>query len=138
MNRKMTGAQIHSLRTQYGLTAAQLGELLGTSISSVFRWESLGQAQVAIDPAQLRVLTMMDQQLRARDATRRDQFVKSIGSGLLVGGGLLGLYFLLQAAFSGPAEGAADRQTVGAVARDIPTRAKSPTRRTSKKGGKKP
>lgn len=93
----MTGADVRSIRTQLGLSVPQLAELIGASQSSIYRWESLGPQEVAIDPGQARLLLLMKQQIDSQNAAA---LAKGIAAGLLLGGGLLGLYHLLDAVYS--------------------------------------
>lgn len=97
---QMTGNDVRWIRDQYKLTPPQLAELIGASPSSVYRWESAGRSVVAIDPFQKRLLALLLQQLAARYGANRGELVRAISSGMTVGGGLLGLYHLLGAAFA--------------------------------------
>jgi hypothetical protein len=119
----MTGAQIRWIREQVRLTPAQFAELIGASLSSVYRWESAGPSEVAIDPFQHRIFVLLQQQIASRESTRQQELAKRIATGLAIGGGLLGLFHLLNAAFGD--EGGGRRRSGGAAARSKGGRAGS-------------
>jgi hypothetical protein len=97
--------------------------------STLYRWETSTTEPLKIDPFPLQLLTVLQQQLRARksEADRR-KFAEAVLGGLAVGGGLLALFTLLQAVFDdGPAK---QRRTGGAGARPTVGRTRSsPNRR---------
>ena len=95
----MTGDQVRTLRKDLGLTVPQFAELLGASPPSVWRWEAAGAQPARIEPFQLRLLALVQQQA-AKPAAAREAFIAGVISGLAVGGGLLGLYKLLDAVFA--------------------------------------
>ncbi len=130
----MTGDAIRSLRVRLQLAPQQLAELLGASISTVYRWEAAGPVEVAIDPFQLRILGLLREQMAAADAQRQNDVAEGIAKGLLIGGGLLGLYHLLDAVFG---EQAGGRRSGGAVAGAKVARARSSPTTGRKKGGGK-
>jgi transcriptional regulator with XRE-family HTH domain len=114
----MTGNDIKAIRTQLALTPVQLADLIGASQSTVYRWEQTGPNPVAVDPGQLRLLNVMRQQI---DAKKSGDLATGIAAGLLVGGGLLGLYYLLDAVYADQSK----------------SKARPRPRRTSKSRGKR-
>jgi hypothetical protein len=79
---------------------AQFAQLLGIHTSTLYRWESVGPAPVRVEPLQRQLLTVLDDQLAERNSLRaRAELSETILKGLLIGGGLLGLFYLLSAAF---------------------------------------
>jgi hypothetical protein len=95
----MTGDSIRQIRTDLAMEPAQFAQLLGVHPSSLYRWENAGSAAVRIDPLQLQLLTVLQQQINDRAAQARADLGKVILTGLLLGGGLLGLFYLLDAAY---------------------------------------
>jgi hypothetical protein len=57
------------------------------------------------------VLTLIDQKVENRSKTAVDALARRIAEGLIVGGGLVGLHRLLDAAF-GPPSAVARRKTI--------------------------
>lgn len=93
----MTGNDVKWIRTQLALTPVQIADLIGASQSTVYRWEQAGPNAVAVDPGQLRLLNLMRQQI---DAKKTADLAAGIAAGLLVGGGLFGLYYLLSTVYA--------------------------------------
>lgn len=87
----MTGNELRSMREAYGLTPAQLADLLG--VSSVYRWEAHCETRPIIDPFQSRVLTVM------RDVPLQFSLGHEIKRSLARNGGLRALYTLLEAVY---------------------------------------
>lgn len=85
----MFGDDVKLIRTCFELSVAQLADLIGASPSSIYRWEAAGSKIVEVEPFQLRLLTVMS---KASPETAVD-----VRDGLVIGGGLLGLYRLLNA-----------------------------------------
>jgi len=96
----MTGDEVRALRVRFSLSVPQLADVVGASVSSVYRWESLGGRPAKIDAGQLRLLRLMQQQIEAPSFGR---LTKDVAQGLLVGGGMLALYRLLRFVYEGPA-----------------------------------
>lgn len=95
----MTGEQIRALRGALGVTPPAFGDLLGTSTSTVYRWESFGADYVRTEPAQRRILVLLREELERRDPRERGRLARDIASALTMGGGLLGLHCLSFAAY---------------------------------------
>ncbi len=96
----MTGQSIRQIRTDIGMEPAQFAQLLGVHSSTLYRWENVGAAPVRVEPLQRQLLTVLEQQLAERSTLRaRAELSETILKGLLIGGGLLGLFYLLNAAF---------------------------------------
>ena len=108
----------------------RFAQLLGVHATTVYRWELAAGQAIRIEPLQLQLLSVLQQQLHERQRTAaRNELAETITKGLLVGGTMLGLFKLLDAAFSG----ASERQTGGAVRRATGARRKSsPTKRKRK------
>lgn len=85
----MRGCDVQAIRSRFELTVAQLADLVGVSLSSIYRWEVADLKLVTIEPFPLRLLTLM--QLASPET------IASVQKGLVTGGGLLGLYRLLSA-----------------------------------------
>lgn len=83
----MTGSDVQRIRNQFELTIAQFADLIGVSPSSVYRWEAACLNLAPVEPFQLRLFALM------RTASRKTKI--SVRDGLVIGGGLLGLYRLL-------------------------------------------
>jgi len=87
----MTGNEIRSLRTSLGLSAQRFAELIGVHFTSVYRWESVGPNKVNLEPLQTALIYRLHEKaLKAPKATG-----EQLLQGLLVGGTLLGLAYLL-------------------------------------------
>lgn len=122
----MTGDEVRWLRAQLGLTPQQLSDLIGASLSSVYRWESGGPKAIVIDPFQARLLGLLREQFVSREASKQQELAKGIATGLLIGGGLLGLYHLLDSVFGESDRPTRhERRTGGAAARPIRGRTRS-------------
>jgi len=87
----MTGNEIRTLRTSLGLSAQRLAELIGVHFTSIYRWESAGDRKVNLEPLQAALLYRLQE--RAAKAPR--DVGERLLQGLLVGGTLLGLAYLL-------------------------------------------
>lgn len=98
----MTGESIRHVRREIRMEPAQFAQLLGVHPSTLYRWENAGATQVRVEPLQRQLLTVLEQQLAERSSLRaRAELSETILKGLLIGGGLLGLFYLLNAAFGG-------------------------------------
>lgn len=95
----MTGDDIRQIRTDLGTDPTQFSQLLGIHSSTLYRWEKLGPTTARVEPMQRQLLAVLQQQLVNRAPEDRISFGKKIQAGLLNGGGLLGLYYLLEANF---------------------------------------
>jgi transcriptional regulator with XRE-family HTH domain len=97
----ITGSQIRAIRGDVGMEPAQFAQLLGIHSSTLYRWENAGEQPVRVEPLQLQLLTVLQQQIAKRStAEDRAELSNSILTGLLIGGGLLGLFYLLDSAFA--------------------------------------
>jgi transcriptional regulator with XRE-family HTH domain len=97
----LTGSWIRDLRQRAGLEPAHFALLLGVNSSTLYRWEKVGAANVRVEPLQRQLMAVLDQELGRRGPEGRNELRKTVLEALLVGGGLLGLYRLLHAAFGG-------------------------------------
>jgi len=96
----ITGNQIRAIRGDLKMDPAQFAQLLGIHSSTLYRWENAGDQPVRVEPLQLQLLTVLQQQIAKRTtAEDRAELSNAILTGLLIGGGLLGLFYLLDSAF---------------------------------------
>lgn len=108
----------------------QFAQLVAVNPSTLHRWEHRGAAEAGVEPLQLKLLTALKQQLEARRTTEeRKRFAQALLTGMLVGGGLFGIYKLLQAVFD---DGPGQRETRGPAARPTVGRTKRPPSRRKK------
>ncbi|MBI5536031.1 MAG: hypothetical protein HY898_25145 [Deltaproteobacteria bacterium] len=98
----MTGTEIRQLRSSLGMDPTRFAQLLGIHPSSLYRWEAAGELQIRVEPFQSQVLAALQQQVAQRQAPAQADLGQAILAGLLIGGGLLGLYKLLEAVFDEP------------------------------------
>lgn len=96
---QVTGADIHDIRVGLSFTQPQLASLLGVSPSTVSRWERDFDAVLRMEPMQLQLVLALKQEMAKRQATQLNAFAQGVGTALIVGGGLFGLYKLLEAVF---------------------------------------
>ncbi len=87
----MTGNEIRSLRTSLGLSAQRFAELIGVHFTSVYRWESTGPKKVNLEPLQAALIYRLQEKAETAPEATGEQLLQ----GLLVGGTLLGLAYLL-------------------------------------------
>jgi transcriptional regulator with XRE-family HTH domain len=92
----MTGSDVRAIRTKLELTVPQFADILGCAVSSLYRWEAITDLPVAIEVAQLRLLSLMQQEI---DRDRSGAFAKSMTEAVVRGGGLLALYHLLHSVY---------------------------------------
>jgi DNA-binding XRE family transcriptional regulator len=93
----MTGNHISELRAGLGLTAGDMAALLGVSTSTLYRWEAAGAKKIRIDPMQLRIISLLNQQLNAlHSAQQSAELGQALGTALIVGGGMFALHQLLK------------------------------------------
>lgn len=84
----MNGAEVRSLRERYRMSVGCFGELVGVSMSTVYRWEA-SPGDLNIEPMSLRIMRVM--------ADTFDEAVsRRVASAIAVRGGLYGLYVLLK------------------------------------------
>lgn len=88
----MTGNEVRSLRTQVGLSPQHLANLLGVHLTTVYRWEGLGPQELRLEPLQHSLLLQMQRRLQQQPPK---DFGQQLLEGLLVGGTLVGLAYLL-------------------------------------------
>lgn len=96
-----SGNQVRHLREQLGLTQQQFASLLGVHSTTLYRWEASGLVALRIEPFQLQILRALQQQIERPG----NDLAEALGKALLVGGGLLALYVLLQDLFEKPRSG---------------------------------
>lgn len=94
-----TGTSVRNLRTSLKLSASQMAQLLGTSVSTIYRWEKAGDGAIRVDPMQAKVLAALDQELKKRSALKTKELGETILTGLLIGGGLFALFKVLEAVY---------------------------------------
>lgn len=93
----MTGDAIKELRTELGMTSSAFAQLLGVNPSTLYRWEAEGDKEVKTDPNAARILAAIQQ---ARGLKGSGDLKTTLGSALLIGGGLFALFKLLEHLFS--------------------------------------
>lgn len=97
-----TGNAIRGLREALGMKSEQFAGLLGVHPSSLYRWEAKGDEAVRLDPMQLRILTVLRDELNRKPPEARTEWGEALLSALLVGGGLFALFKVLEAVFTPP------------------------------------
>lgn len=96
----ITGSGITSLRTALSLAPRELAELLGVHTVTVYRWEGHAARTPRLDPLHAQLLTLLQVETDRRGTPRRRaEFGSRMRTAIALGGGLLGLYNLLDAAF---------------------------------------
>jgi transcriptional regulator with XRE-family HTH domain len=88
----MNGARLKQLRLALGITARQMGDLIGLSQTSVYRWEERPANEMSPNEHQERILALIE--ARASAPTLRQ-----LGDLVRTRGGLYGQYALLQSEF---------------------------------------
>jgi transcriptional regulator with XRE-family HTH domain len=91
----MTGDEIRSLRLRLGMEGTQFAQMLGVNVVTLYRWESAGAREVAIDPRSLQILAVTKQRIEQKRSSETTHLGKTIISALVAGGGLAGLFYLL-------------------------------------------
>lgn len=92
----MTGKEFERMRRAYGLTSSRIAEILGVSMSTVYRWEQTGDATAPVDPGTARFIHVMAD-LMDEDGKVAEKTVKRIQQSP---GGLLTLYVILAEYFN--------------------------------------
>ena len=96
----MTGDEVKALRVALGLTSSEFASLLGTHLSSVYRWESFENQPASIDPLRRNVLVALQHDIQAQvSANQAAELQAAVAKALLLGGGLFALYQLLKHIF---------------------------------------
>jgi len=96
----VTGTELVALRSALGLAPFQMAGILGASISTYYRWEAYGRGTFPADDRALQLLQVMRQQAEARRTmSQRSAFGEALKAALVLGGGLLAAYVLLDALF---------------------------------------
>lgn len=94
----MTGADVARLRGALGLSTNEFASVVGVSIPTAYRWEAFGAEAIQTDDRSRMMLNALIGEIeRRRSAAARAELAASLKSALLVGGGLLALYVLLDA-----------------------------------------
>lgn len=88
----MTGAEVQQLRSTLGLKPQELAGLVGVHLTTVYRWEGHGNEALRLEPLQHALLLRLQEQARVQ---KPQEFGKQLIEGLLVGGTLVGLAYLL-------------------------------------------
>lgn len=87
----MTGKEFGRMRRAYGLTSSRIAEILGVSMSTVYRWEQTGEAPAPVDPGTARFIHVMAD-LMDEQGTVPEKVTRRIQQSP---GGLLTLYVIL-------------------------------------------
>lgn len=90
----MTGLDIKKLREAMELEAFAFARILGVHVSTLYRWEQSADA-VTMDPLQREILEQLAAKFRSRRAAEKKELGQKVLAGLLAGGALMGLSFLL-------------------------------------------
>ena len=122
----MTGTQVRELRVALKMAPVHFAQVLGVHPSTLYRWEAANAAGIRVEPFQQQILAVLQRQVGLQTRPT-EELGESIVKGLLVGGAMLGLFKLLEAAFSeepGQTGGAA-RRPPGRSKRSTSSRRKS-------------
>jgi transcriptional regulator with XRE-family HTH domain len=95
----VTGTQVRELRLALKMEPAYFAQLLGVHPSTLYRWEAATSAGIRVEPFQQQILAVLQRELGLKTQQAED-LGEAILKGLLVGGAMLGLFKLLEAAFS--------------------------------------
>jgi hypothetical protein len=95
----MNGNDVRTIRSRFGMTAEKFAQVVGVHIVTVFRWEAAGPAELPLEPRQLQILSLMRQQLEQKKRNETSELGKTIVGGVIAGGGLAGLFYLLREVF---------------------------------------
>jgi hypothetical protein len=98
----MTGNTVRTIRSRFGMTAETFAQVVGVHIVTVFRWEAAGPNELPLEPRQLQILSLMHQQLEQKRSNETSELGKAIVGGIIAGGGLAGLFYLLREVFEPP------------------------------------
>ena len=88
----MNGNEVRAIRETLGLSPLNLANLLGVHLTTVYRWEAQGAQQLRLEPLQHSLLLQMQKRLRQGPPQDLGQ---QLLQGLLIGGTLVGLAYLL-------------------------------------------
>jgi transcriptional regulator with XRE-family HTH domain len=95
----MTGQSIIWLRRHLTMDRTQFAQLFGVSPSTLPRCERADSGVLQISPLQLQLLTLLPDQVDQRSAQERAALGQELSRRILLGGGLRGLFCLLEVAF---------------------------------------
>jgi len=95
----VTGPDVVQARGSLGLTVAQFADLIGVSLSTVYRWEQSAD-DLSVEPFPRRQLELAGDRERQLSAPNHRQLAQQIRVGVAVRGGLYGLCLLLASVFS--------------------------------------
>jgi transcriptional regulator with XRE-family HTH domain len=90
---RITGLDVIDLRRALGLSVTTFASVLGVNVSTIYRWETRGNAGLPIEPLQIAIL------MATRDLVARGDGVaigKELELALLLRGPLYALYVLLR------------------------------------------
>lgn len=88
----MRGTEVFNLRSKLGLSIQNLANLVGVHPTTVYRWETQGDAEIRLEPLQHGLLVRLQHQANLREPK---SFGQQLVEGLVVGGTLVGLALLL-------------------------------------------
>lgn len=88
----MNGTEVRTIREHLRLSPLNLANLLGVHLTTVYRWEAQGDQELRLEPLQHSLLLQM--QRRLNQGPPQD-FAQQLLHGLLIGGTLVGLAYLL-------------------------------------------
>ena len=91
----MTGNELQALRACLGLSEALFAQVVGVSVSSIWRWERMASHIVTVDPLQRSILSAVEVVTGRLDAVGRTRLGGELERGITVGGGLYALHLLL-------------------------------------------
>nr|WP_128795578.1 helix-turn-helix domain-containing protein [Corallococcus coralloides] len=128
----MTGTAIKELRGALAMSPGDFAQLLGVNPSTLYRWEAEGEGEVKPDPNATRILAALNQ---ARAKSGGENLKASLGTALLLGGGLFALFKLLELVFS--SDTSAPTPPVVTAPPGTPSPAQAPSSATDVAGGQK-
>lgn len=106
-----TGNSIRHLREALGMTCDQFASLIGVHPSTLYRWEAKGDEAVRLDPMQLRILMVLQEELNRRKTPKAQlEWGQLLLGALVVGGGLFALYKFLEAVYADGGGGSRPRR----------------------------
>jgi transcriptional regulator with XRE-family HTH domain len=95
----MTGREVIKLRESLGWGGTQLATLLGVHPSTVYRWEDAGKDEIAVEPLQSSLLSILRTEAN-RGVRHRDSLAAKIVDAIGTGGTPLALHRLLDAHYA--------------------------------------
>jgi len=94
----LSGVQIRELRDELGLAVAVVAQLLGSHVSSVYRWEASERAKVGA--LRRNILLVLMKTTRKMTPEERRCLGEEISEAIALGGPLRGLYVALKPAYA--------------------------------------